>query len=60
MHERVLLQNTVCGVNAWHNIDTTPFISDSRTFVLIASIALALGCKVSWVISERKILILKG
>ena len=42
-----------------YDMDTAPFIKDSRTFVPISWIALALGCRVSWVNSERKVQILE-
>ena len=41
-----------------YTMDTAPFIKDSRTFVPIAFIAEALGCKVSWIESERKVMVL--
>lgn len=40
-------------------MDVAPFIKDQRTFVPIAFAALALDCKVAWVASERKVLILE-
>lgn len=42
-----------------YTMDTTPFIKDSRTFVPIAFVALALNCKVSWVAEDAKVLILE-
>lgn len=41
-----------------YTMDTAPFIKDQRTQVPISFIALALGCKVAWVESERKVMIL--
>lgn len=40
-------------------MDTAPFIKDDRTFVPISWAALALGCRVAWVASERKVQILE-
>ncbi len=42
-----------------YTMDVAPFIKDRRTFVPIAFAALALGCKVAWVASERKVQILE-
>ena len=42
-----------------YTMDVAPFIKDRRTFVPIAFAALALGCKVAWVSSERKVQILE-
>ena len=41
-------------------MNTAPFIKNRRTCVPLAFVALALGCKVYWVESERKVLILEG
>ena len=41
-------------------MDTAPFIKDSRTFVPIAFVALALDCKVAWCAQEGKVLIIEG
>lgn len=43
-----------------YTMDVAPFIKDRRTFVPIAFAATALNCKVAWVASERKVLILEG
>ena len=40
-------------------MDTAPFIQDKRTFVPLSYVALALGCKVAWVESEKKVLVLE-
>lgn len=42
-----------------YEMDTAPFIQDSRTFVPISWAALALNCRVAWVKSERKVQILE-
>ena len=41
-------------------MDTAPFIKNSRTQVPLAFAGLALGCKVSWVETERKVMILEA
>lgn len=41
-----------------YTMDVAPFIKDSRTYVPIAFVALALGCKVSWIETERKVMVL--
>lgn len=43
-----------------YTMDTAPFIRDQRTQVPLAFAALALGCKVAWVESERKVMILEA
>lgn len=43
-----------------YEMDTAPFIRDQRTQVPLAFAALALGCKVAWVESERKVMILEA
>ena len=42
-----------------HTMDVAPFIKDGRTFVPISWAALMLNCKVAWVASEQKVLILE-
>lgn len=42
-----------------YTMDTAPFIKDQRTQVPLSFIALALGCKVAWVASEKKVLVLE-
>ena len=46
------------GRSTVHKMDVAPFIRDQRTFVPIAFVAEALGCKVSWIESERKVMVL--
>ena len=41
-----------------YEMDTAPFIRDQRTFVPIAFVGEALGCKVAWIESERKVMVL--
>lgn len=41
-------------------MDTAPFICNSRTQVPLAFAGLALGCKVAWVETERKVMILEA
>ena len=41
-------------------MDTAPFIQDRRTFVPIAFVALALGCKVSWDPREQRVILSKN
>lgn len=43
-----------------YEMDVAPFIKDQRTQVPIAFVSIALGCKVAWIESERKVLILEG
>jgi len=43
-----------------YQMDVAPFIKDSRTFVPVAFVALGLGCKVKWVESEKKVMILEA
>ena len=53
--------STSCLVNGKpYTMDTAPFIRDQRTQVPLAFAALALGCKVAWVESERKVMILEA
>lgn len=55
------INNTEYEINGiTYTMDTAPFIKDRRTCVPLAFVALALGCKVAWVASERKVLILEG
>ena len=42
-----------------YEMDTAPFIRDQRTQVPLAFAALALGCKVAWIDTERKVMILE-
>ena len=42
-----------------YTMDTAPFIKDQRTQVPLSFIALALGCKVAWVESQKKVLVLE-
>lgn len=41
-------------------MDVAPFIRDSRTFVPVAFVGIALGCKVAWIETERKVMVLEG
>ena len=41
-----------------YQMDTAPFIKDQRTQVPISFVSLALGCKVEWIESERKVMVL--
>lgn len=43
-----------------YEMDVAPFIRDQRTQVPLAFAALALGCKVAWVETERKVMILEA
>ena len=43
-----------------YHMDVAPFIRNSRTFVPIAFVAEALGCKVGWVANMREVMILEG
>lgn len=43
-----------------YTMDVAPFIRDQRTQVPLAFAALALGCKVAWVETERKVMILEA
>lgn len=43
-----------------YTMDVAPFIKDSRTFVPIAFVALALNCKVAWCAEDGKVLILES
>ena len=40
-------------------MDTAPFITNRRTCVPLAFVALALDCKVAWVPEDRKVLVLE-
>ena len=42
-----------------YTMDVAPFIRDQRTQVPLAFAAIALGCKVAWVDTERKVMILE-
>ena len=42
-----------------YEMDVAPFIKDQRTQVPVSFVSLALGCKVSWVESERKVMVLE-
>lgn len=42
-----------------YTMDTAPFIKNQRTQVPLAFVSLALGCKVAWVASEKKVLVLE-
>ena len=42
-----------------YTMDTAPFIKDQRTQVPLSFIALALGCKVAWGESHKKVLVLE-
>lgn len=53
--------NKSCLLNGKpYQMDVAPFIKDSRTFVPVAFVALGLGCKVTWVESEKKVMILEA
>ena len=53
--------NKSCLLNGKpYQMDVAPFIKDSRTFVPVAFVALGLGCKVKWVESEKKVMILEA
>lgn len=42
-----------------YELDTAPFIKDSRTFVPVSHVALALGARVAWAADERRVQILE-
>ena len=42
-----------------YEMDTAPFILNQRTQVPIAFVALALNCRVAWIDTERKVMILE-